>query len=676
MKQLDWQQLAAQDQFLEVIDRDTAMQRFQSHLRLEPLGTESVLLSAALGRVLAEDVRAEVDVPAFDRSNVDGFAVRAADTFGAMDETTRRLRLNEEVLSPGIAPQHSVETGTATTIATGGMVPRGADAVVMVEHTELSRTDTENVPVGQPLLAVERQTAKSARPTPTPDLIVRRPVTAGQNITFAGTDIALGETVLRRGIKLTSREIGVLAAIGRASVEVFRKPRVAILSTGDEIVLQGEPSRPGAVFDSNGPTLAAAVEELGGEAVYLGVVPDDLQRLTDALNTAMQYDAVLLSGGTSKGAGDLSYRVVRELRDPGIVAHGVALKPGKPICLAVTNGKPVVILPGFPTSALFTFHEFVVPVLRAFAGVSPEQRETVRATLPLRVNSERGRTEFLLVSLVRGESGLAAYPMGKGSGSVTTFSQADGFITIGQHTEQIEAGSEVDVTLLGRSLEPADLVVIGSHCVGLDLLLGELHRLGWRTKSLYVGSTGGLTAAKRAECDIAGMHLLDSATDEYNRPFLTKDLRLLIGYRRMQGIVFRPGDARFANRTLAAAVAAALQDSQCTMVNRNVGSGTRILIDQLLSGQLLGGQQPPGYAVQAKSHNVVAAAVAQGRADWGVAIDIVAKLYGLSFIPLREEHYDFAIPAARWDRPAVTQFRQLLADETIRARLCELGFVL
>ena len=448
-------------------------------------------------------------------------------------------------------------------------------------------------------------------------------------------------------------------------------------------------------------------------------------------------------------------RVVRELRDPGIVAHGVALKPGKPICLAVTNGKPVVILPGFPTSALFTFHEFVVPVLRAFAGASSEQRETVRATLPLRVNSERGRTEFLLVSLVRGEftnpkrergrtlpdvpmtqshdasmtqshdvpiqsreapaladaSGylietprvpcaLAAYPMGKGSGSVTTFSQADGFITIGQQTEQIEAGSEVDVTLLGRSLEPADLVVIGSHCVGLDLLLGELHRRGLRTKSLYVGSTGGLTAAKRVECDIAGMHLLDSATDEYNRPFLTKDLRLLIGYRRMQGIVFRPGDMRFENRTLADAVAAALNDSHCTMVNRNVGSGTRILIDQLLSGMALAagfavnvnatppvasaiplkvnaiGQQPPGYAVQAKSHNAVAAAVAQGRADWGVAIDTVAKLYGLSFIPLREEHYDFAIPAARWDRPAVTQFRQLLADESIRARLRELGFVL
>ena len=712
MKQLDWQQLAAQDQFLEVIDRDTAMQRFVSHLRLEPLGLEHVLLTAALGRVLAEDVLSAVDVPAFDRSNVDGFAVQAADTFGAMDETTRRLRLNDEVLSPGIAPQHVIESRTATTIATGGMVPRGADAVVMVEHTELSPSDVRhvsNVPISNATGERDTRDAKENRNLSTletcstnqstPDLIVRRPVTAGQNITFAGTDIARGETVLRCGIKLTSREIGVLAAIGRANVEVFRKPRVAILSTGDEIVLPGEPTRPGGVFDSNGPTLAAAVEELGGEAVYLGVVPDDLQQLTDALNTAMHCDAVLLSGGTSKGAGDLSYRVVRELRDPGIVAHGVALKPGKPICMAVTNGKPVVILPGFPTSALFTFHEFVAPVLRAFAGVSSEQRETVRATLPLRVNSERGRTEFLLVSLVHGEVGLAAYPMGKGSGSVTTFSQADGFITIGQHTEQIEAGSEVEVTLLGRSLEPADLVVIGSHCVGLDLLLGELHRHGLRTKSLYVGSTGGLTAAKRAECDIAGMHLLDAATDEYNRPFLTNDLRLLVGYRRMQGIVFRSGDARFEGRSLTDAVTAALNDSQCTMVNRNVGSGTRILIDQLLSGTALAAgqvanpamqpatgavplnanatkQQPAGYAVQAKSHNAVAAAVAQGRADWGVAIDSVAKRYGLSFIPLREEHYDFAIPASRWDRPAVARFRELLADETIRARLREIGFVL
>lgn len=658
---------AVQDQFLEVIDRDTAMQRFLVPLRMQPLGREIVPLADALGRILADDVRADVDVPAFDRSNVDGFAVRAADTIGSADETPRRLRLNGEVLSPGIVAQQNVELGTATIIATGGMVPRGADAVVMVEQTEVVGRESRAKPLAD----------SSLKPQPsTLDLSVRRSMAAGQNITFAGTDIARGETVVRAGVRLTSREIGVLAAIGRANVEVFRKPRVAILSTGDEIIAPGSVPRPGSVFDSNAPTLAAAVVELGGEPICLGIVPDDLQQLDVALKTALQYDAVLLSGGTSKGAGDLSYRVVRELRDPGIVAHGVALKPGKPICLAVTDGKPVVILPGFPTSALFTFHEFVAPVLRAFAGLPAAQRETIRATLPMRVNSERGRTEFLLVSLVHSETGLAAYPMGKGSGSVTTFSQADGFITIGQHTEQIEAGREVDVTLLGHELAPADLVVIGSHCVGLDLLLSELQHRGVRAKSLYVGSTGGLTAAKRGECDIAGMHLLDAETGEYNRPFLSDELRLLTGYRRQQGIVFRPGDTRFTGRTAPEAIAAALSDPLCTMVNRNAGSGTRILIDQQLAEFLKSGQLPPGYAVQAKSHNAVAAAVAQGRADWGVAIDTVAQMYGLSFLPLQAEHYDFAIPAARWDRPAVKQFRDLLADATIRDRLGELGFEL
>ena len=186
------------------------------------------------------------------------------------------------------------------------------------------------------------------------------------------------------------------------------------------------------------------------------------------MDEGLACDMVLLSGGTSKGAGDLSYRVVSRFGDPGIVAHGVALKPGKPICLAVTGGKPVVVLPGFPTSAIFTFHEFVAPVLRAFAGLPPERRETIPATLPMRVNSERGRTEYLLVSLVRTDEGLAAYPMGKGSGSVTTFSRADGFVTIPQHQEIVEAGTTVAVQTAGRGVEPADLVVIGSHCVGLD----------------------------------------------------------------------------------------------------------------------------------------------------------------------------------------------------------------
>ena len=633
---------ARQEQFLEVVTRDEATSRFQRHLTLEPLGVESVPIGKALRRILARTVASAVDVPGFDRSNVDGFAVVAADTYGAMEENRRKIALNDEVLEPGRRPREAVVAGKAAIIATGGMLPRGADAVIMVEHTE---------------------------PTDDGGIECLGSVAPGQNISFAGTDIAKGETVLRRGQTLTSREVGVLAAVGIAEIEVYRRPTVAVISTGNEIVAPGAAIRDGAVYDSNAAIIAAAVEELGGEPVQLGIVADDDAALDAMLERGMSCDMVVLSGGTSKGAGDLSYRVVSRLTNPGIVAHGVALKPGKPICLAVTNGKPVVILPGFPTSAIFTFHEFVAPVLRAFAGLPPAERQTVDATLPLRINSERGRTEYLLVSLFQTGRGLAAYPMGKGSGSVTAFSFADGFVTIDQHREIVDADSCVDVQLLGRGLEPAALVAIGSHCVGLDHLLGELQARGVAVKALHVGSTGGLVAARRQECDIAGIHLMDPATGEYNRPFLDDSLELIEGYRRMQGIVFRPGDARFATPDAKIAIGNALADPACTLVNRNPGSGTRILIDRLLCGG-----QPPGYGVQTKSHNAVAAAVAQARADWGLAIDTVARQYGLGFIPVQEEHYDFAVPKARSGRAPVQLFRSLLQEPSIRAQLSRLGF--
>jgi putative molybdopterin biosynthesis protein len=632
-----------QTQFLTVLTRDEATARFQQHLSLSPLGTEKVPLGRGVGRILADDILAAVDVPGFDRSNVDGFALQATSTYGAMEERARTLVLNEEVLSPGVAPHQTVTAGSATMIATGGMLPRGADAVVMVEHTELGDESRQ--------------------------LEITRAVVPGENVSYAGTDIAKGETVLRAGQLLTSREIGVLAAVGLAEVVVFRKPKVAILSTGNEIVAPGAPLRPGAVYDSNGAIIGAAVEELGGEPVQLGIIPDNDEALAAALAQGLQYDLVVLSGGTSKGAGDLSYRVVSRLRDPGIVAHGVALKPGKPICLAVTSGKPVVILPGFPTSAIFTFHEFVAPVIRAYAGLLPGQRSMVPATLPMRVNSERGRTEYLLVGLVHAQAGLAAYPMGKGSGSVTAFSAADGFITIPQHTEIIDAGSIVCVQLLGQKLEPADLVIIGSHCVGLDFLIGQLLKKGVRAKAMYVGSMGGLAAAKRGECDIAGIHIMEPATGQYNRHLLTETLSLTPGYGRMQGIVYRPGDARFAGKGIDDALASALRDPDCTIVNRNTGSGTRIIVDKLL-----GDRRPPGYAVQTKSHNAVAAAVHQGRADWGVAINTIADQYGLAFIPLQEERYDFVVPKARLERAAVRMFCEVLQDPAARKELTALGF--
>jgi len=636
---------ARQRQFLEVVDRDEAEARFRRHLTLAPLGPETVPLARALGRVLAADVVASVDVPGFDRSGVDGFAVQAADTAGASAEAPRALRLNPEILTPAVEPRVTVVEGTATTIATGGMVPRGADAVIMVEQTETR--DQGGIAL----------------------LDVRRPVAPGEHVASAGGDIARGETVLRRGQVLTSREVGSLAAIGQAEVAVWRRPRVAILSTGDELVAPGGTMRPGTVYDSNAAILAAAVEELGGLPVSLGIAPDDEAALSARLEEGLGCDVVVLSGGTSKGAGDVAARVVGRLSHPGVVVHGVALKPGKPICLAVTHGKPVVILPGFPTSAIFTFHEFVAPVIRAFGGIPPERRDTVPATLAVRVASERGRTEYVMTSLVPGVGGgLAAYPTGKGSGAVTAFGQADGFFSIEPHTEMVPAGTALDVTIIGARTRPADLLVMGSHCAGLDLLVGHLLVEGLSVKAIHVGSTGGLAAARCGACDLAGIHLMDAATGEYNRPFLTEALTLVPGYGRLQGIVFRAGDERFRGRSAAEAVAAALGDPGCLMVNRNPGSGTRVLIDRLLAGA-----RPAGFTSQAKTHGAVAAAVAHGRADWGVAIETVARWYGLGFLPLQAERYDFVLSRDRLGRAPVQRFVAILQDRSVRAELAALG---
>jgi len=639
------EQAARQKQFLEVIDRRLAAERFRRYLRLEPLGTEIVSLGEALHRVLAQNLAANVDVPGFDRASVDGFAVQASDTYGSSEDHPVVLRLNDEVLAPGRKPSGTVVGGTATPIATGGMLPRGADAVVMIEDTDLLE-DKEP-------LRIE----------------VLRPVILGQFIAFAGSDVAKGEIVLRAGQLLTSREIGVLAAIGLAQVEVYRRPRVAIFSTGDEIISPGAVSAPGKVYDSNGAILSAAVAELGATPIFLGVVPDDEAALQKALDKALEYDMVLLSGGTSKGSGDLSYRCVGRLRNPGVVAHGVALKPGKPICLAVTDSKPVVILPGFPTSAIFNFHEFVAPVIRRLAGLPELRTQAVSAQLAVSVRSERGRTEFLLVGLVAAEEGYAAYPMGKGSGAVTAFSFADGFLTVDSDVEMLPAGGPVSVQLISQRLEPADLVLIGSHCVGLDYLITELRHQGVAVKSLYVGSLGGLTAAKRGECDIAPVHLMDPDSGSYNRHLLTENLHWVEGYRRTQGIVFRPGDLRFEGKAADQALQTALETAGCVMINRNSGSGTRVLIDKLLAGRT-----PPGYAAQPKSHNAVAAAVAQGRADWGIAIETVAWRYGLGFTPVLDEHYDFIVPKGRLARPAVRTFCELVRRSDVRQGLSEMGF--
>ena len=507
------------------------------------------------------------------------------------------------------------------------MVPRGADAVVMVEARRGPR---------------QRTSDRAGRSPPAAGSRLREPTSPP------------GETVLRRGQLLTSRDTGVLAAIGVANVSVWRKPVVAILSTGDEIIAPGEPMRPAKVYDSNGQVLADAVRELGGEPLRLGITHDDIGLLcgSGCDTRSKSADIVLLSGGTSKGAGDVSYRVVAELDDPGIVAHGVALKPGKPICLAATGGRAVVVLPGFPTSAIFTFHEFVAPVIRLLAGRGCGAEHS-RAGPARRQGQQRDRPDGIPPGRAGRDNAdrdsLAAYPMGQGSGSVTTFSRADGFATIGRHEEIVQAGTIIDVQLLGRDLQLADLVVIGSHCIALDYLLGELQRTG---RALEVSRR---RQHRRAGCGQARRmryrrrsparsedQRIQSAVP-HSRPRTHPRLRPLAGHRlpAWRFAFRRPVGRRRPSR-------AAIADPACVMVNRNKGSGTRVLIDRLL-----GGARPPGYAVQPRNHNAVAAAVVQGRADWGMTLDTIARNAGLGFLPVQAEQYDFIVPRSRADRPGV-----------------------
>ncbi len=662
----------AQRQFLHVVASDEALRQWWAATRPGPLACETVALAELCGRVLSEAVTAAVDVPGFDRSNVDGYAVQAADTWGASETAPRELRLRPERLDCGVAPTLTLAAGEAVALATGGVVPRGADAVVMVEDT-----DSDGAM-----------------------LAIRRPVTPGHMIAFAGSDITRGEVLLRPGAVLGPRETGVLAAVGRAVATVFRRPRIAILSTGDELVAPGQPLAPGQLHDCNQTLLADACRELGAAVVRLGIVADDAAALAASLHAALHdhaCDLLLISGGTSKGAGDLTIAALANLPGPApgqppICVHGVAIKPGKPLCLAATRvpprdeqpppvpGRvvPIAVLPGFPTSALFTFHEFVAPMIRTLAGRPAGAQVTEPADLAHDLHSERGRREYVLVQLLAPQTGTTpvALALGKGSGSVTAFCRADGFVAVPQQHERLDAGERVTVyRSSNRVADARDILIIGSHCLGLELLADRLHARGISVRLIAQGSQAGVAAAAQGHCDIAPIHLLDPQTRRYNHDFVPAGCTLHRGYMRMQGFLTRRGAILAAGLvggpafTLPAAV---LEPNIC-MVNRNRGSGTRVLIDELLAPWAP--RRPAGFSHEARSHAGVAACIAQGRADWGIAIASAAALADLDFTPIREEHYDFLIPDERQTRPAVREFLAVLADPDVRAALTAAGFI-
>ncbi len=634
-------------EFHEVVSIEEAKKRLYANYKPKRK-VEEVSIEDALGRVLAENVIANVDVPPFDRAAMDGYAVVAKDTFYADEENPVELEVLGYIRA-GDTKMYEISSGKCYGIATGAPMPKGANAVVMVEYTTRENNKVK----------------------------IYRPVAPGENVTSAGNDIMRGELVLREGTLLSPRETGVLAALGIKKVKVYAKPKVAIISTGDEIIPVGEELKFGKIYDINSRTIADSVRENGGIPYFLGIVKDEPEELKEKLLEALNkdFDVIITSGGTSAGVGDLSYRVIDELGSPGILVHGIAIRPGKPTIIAVVDNKPIFGLPGYPTSAMIIFDVFVAPLLRELAGMPMPTRKKVKAKTAMKFFSAKGRYEYALVNLVSGETGeLSAYPILTGSGAITTLAFADGYVEIPENVELLQANEEVEVTLLSDTIRLADLTIIGSHCIGVDLLLTTMNKYyPVQAKVINVGSSGGLAAVRRGESDISGTHLIDEETGEYNIPFLKrlgidKKAYLVRGYDREQGLVVKKGNPKKIK---------GIEDllrEDVHIINRNAGSGTRILLDLELKkiaereGVSLEEltKNIKGYEIEAKSHSAVAAAVALGRADVGVAIKTVAVQYDLDFIPLREEKYDFAIPKTKFNKEAVQKFIETLRSDEFK----------
>ncbi|UPV74861.1 molybdopterin biosynthesis protein [Halorussus limi] len=601
-------------EFRDLADPDDARDAIASlDLAPEP---EAVPLAEARGRVLAERIDAGLDVPGFDRASMDGYAVRARDTFGADETDPASLDLVGTVHA-GEEPDVEVSEGRAVEISTGAVMPPGADSVVMVERTEESE-DGDSV-------------------------LVRAAVAPGDNVMLAGADVAAGESALGPGTRLTAREIGLLSALGVDSVPVRGTPTVGIVSTGDELVRPGEAvdSAAGQIYDVNSYTIAAAVEEAGGEPKLYPHAGDDYDEMEEILRSAAdECDLVLSSGSTSASAVDVIYRVIEERGE--LLLHGVAVKPGKPMLVGRVGDSAYVGLPGYPVSALTIFRTFVAPAIRRAAGVPEPATATVEARMATEERYGEGRMRMMPVGLTEtGEAqsasnassaerdsasgDLLAYVVDKGSGATTSLVEADGVVEVPADTAYVAEGETVEVQLFSPDVRPPTVLGVGEDDPALARLLDTLER----PRYLSVGSREGLRRLRDGVPDFA----VTSADDR------GVDATELGAYSREWGLVVPAGNPE------EIAGLADLVDRDLRFVNRGSDSGLRTnlgnafaaLADERGTTRHDLVESIDGFELAAKAHESPARKVAAGRADAGLGLRATAEKLGLGFVPVGTE---------------------------------------
>ena len=592
--------------------------------------TEIIPVFESCGRVTARAVYAHICAPHYAASAMDGVAVTAKDTFGATETTPVTLSPEQFIV-----------------LDTGDPIPEDRDAVIMVEDI-----------------------VKNADGS----ITIHAAAAPWQHIRQIGEDVCAGEMILPSHMTVSPAAIGAMIAGGVLEIEVIRKPVVGIIPTGDEIIPPCTDPKPGDILEFNGSIFSAMVRQWGAEAVVYPIVPDKFDQIkTMVAKAAEECDMVILNAGSSAGREDFSAKVIRELGE--VLYHGIAIKPGKPAILGCQGEKPILGVPGYPVSGIIVIEQLLKPLIDHWLQAPSAPSQYAKATLTRPVVSGLKYQEFVRVRMGCVGGRLMASPLSRGSGVVSSFMKADGILEVPQGLEGYEAGEEVNVRLLSpRSKLENTLVVIGSHDPLLDELADMLHLENPELymSSSHVGSMGGIMAIRRGEAHAAGCHLLDTADGSYNRSFIRKyfpkgDVRLISCVGRQQGLMVARGNPlnirKFSD----------IARDGVRYVNRQKGSGTRILTDYLCKREHVDASAIYGYDREELTHTSVAAQIVSGSADAGMGIYSAAKLYDLDFIPICIEEYDLIIPDHAWDTPMVRSLLTILKSDAFREKILSLG---
>lgn len=617
------------------------------------LGIEAIPLDEnALGRVTAEPIWAEISSPHYHASAMDGFAIRAEDTNGAQPSTP-------VVFVKG-------RKSTFQYVDTGDPLPDWANAVIPIENVESLDEDDQ--------ITKDIRSPRSIR--------VRAAVAPWSHVRPLGEDIVATQLVLPAGHILRPADLGAIAASGHQTIRVARKPKVAILPTGTELVPIGSKLKAGDILEYNSLVLAAQVKQMGGEPTRFSITTDDFDLICERVQAAAQtHDLVLLNAGSSAGAEDFSSKVVEKLGT--LLVHGVAVRPGHPVILGMVNRElgptseaqpsiPIIGVPGYPVSAALTIDIFVEALIAKWLGRRPNELPTETATLTRKIVSPPGDDDYVRVAVGRVGDKLLAAPLSRGAGVITSLVQADGLALIPSGTQGLEAGAQVKVRMYRTRAEiEKTIFCIGSHDMTLDLLAQFLAEHDRRFASANVGSQGGLVALRRGEAHLAGSHLLDPHNGEYNISYIRQympniPVKVIALVGRDQGLIVKQGNPKGIKSL------GDLSRAEVQFMNRQRGAGTRVLLDYHLNLMKISPETIVGYTQEEYTHLGIATAVASGRADCGLGIAAAAQALDLEFIPLFQERYDLVIPKQFADDGLLAPLFHLLTDRGFREAVSQL----